>query len=155
MYPVYADRRFWLWSHRGRSVLTLYGYPGCFRRGQHRVRVRESIALRCVRRIKLGTTHPLGADARLHAPVTVERAHLFGVSVPPAVADAVHRLTPQEPSEEEAAVPLLTRVTYGEVSAGYSETTKAESLTAGETYALLVFETSGEAGGIHFSPSGG
>jgi hypothetical protein len=88
-------------------------------------------------------------------PVMVERAHLFGVSVPPAVADAVHRLTPQEPSEEEAAVPLLTHVTYGEVPAGYSETTKAESLTAGETYALLVFETSGEAGGIHFSPSGG
>lgn len=86
-------------------------------------------------------------------PVPVERAYMFGISVPSAVADIVQRMTAREPSEEEAAVPLLSRIAYGEVPAGYRETTKAEALTTGETYALLVFEAGGESGGIHFSPS--
>jgi hypothetical protein len=44
-----------------------YGHPGCFRRQHCGVRVREPIALRCVRRIKLTAAHPVGAEAKLHA----------------------------------------------------------------------------------------
>lgn len=85
-------------------------------------------------------------------PVPVERAHMFGISVPSAVADIVQRMTAREPSEEEEAVPLLTRVAYNEVPIGYREITKAEPLAPGVTYALLVFEAGGDSGGIHFSP---
>jgi hypothetical protein len=57
---------------------------------------------------------------------------------------------PREASEEETAVPLLSRVAYGEVPAGYRETTRAQPLNEGTAYALLVFEASGDSGGIHF-----
>ena len=85
-------------------------------------------------------------------PVPVERAFMFNISVPSVVADLVQRMRAQEPIEEEEAVPLLTRIAYGEVPPGYRESTKAEPLTAGVTYALLVFEASGKSGGVHFSP---
>lgn len=88
----------------------------------------------------------------MHA-VPVERSYLFGMSVPSAVADFVQRRAASDLSEEEAAVPLLSRVTYGEVPTGYSEIMNAHPLERGETFALLVFEAGGDSGGIHFSPS--
>jgi hypothetical protein len=58
-------------------------------------------------------------------PVHVERAYMFGISIPSTVAEIVQHMTAREPSEEEAAVPSLSRVTYGEVPMGYRETNES------------------------------
>jgi hypothetical protein len=83
-------------------------------------------------------------------PASVSDSFMAGVAVPSPIADLIPRRN-GAPSAEEEAVPRVSVVRYGIAPSGYREIAAARALEEGKTYAVLVFDDTGDSEVVQFS----